>query len=276
MGDRPHGYARYKLDGCRCYTCGFAVAQYRDAREHAVRRGLWQPFVDADPVRLHLRNLQACSMGLRAIAAAAHVDRKRLQAVLNGRPERGTPPQSQVRPELAVAVLQVEATLDTMAPSTVINAAGTRRRLQALVFAGWPQSHLAAALGMSPGNFSALIKTDHVLVRTARAVRDLYDRFWRANPLKAGVSSGSVTRAKNLAITNRWAPVGAWDDDTIDDPASVPSIGAKQLRMDAIAEDATFVMDTLGLTREHAAVRLGVTRSTVDAALSQVRRRAAA
>jgi plasmid maintenance system antidote protein VapI len=237
---------------------------------------LWQPFVDAEPVRLHLRNLQACSMGLRAVAAAAHVDRKRLQAVLNGRPERGTPPQNHIRPELAAAVLQVEATLDTMAPSTVINAAGTRRRLQALVFAGWPQAHLASALGMSPGNFSTLVKTDRVIVRTARAVRDLYDRFWRADPLRAGVPSGSVTRAKNLATAHRWAPVGAWDDDTIDDPAALPNIGAKTLRMDAVAEDTTFLINTLGMTREQAATRLGVTRDTVDASLSRVRRRDAA
>ncbi|WP_039942930.1 hypothetical protein, partial [Streptomyces himastatinicus] len=64
-GQRDHGYARYKLDGCRCYRCGWAKAQYDDAREQAMRRGQWQPFMDAEPVRTHLRQLQACGLGLR-------------------------------------------------------------------------------------------------------------------------------------------------------------------------------------------------------------------
>ncbi len=34
---RPHGYARYRLDGCHCYTCGWTVAHYNDAREHAMQ-----------------------------------------------------------------------------------------------------------------------------------------------------------------------------------------------------------------------------------------------
>lgn len=55
MSSRRHGYARYKLDGCRCYVCGYAAAQHNDAREHAIRRGQWQPFVDAGPVRQHLQ-----------------------------------------------------------------------------------------------------------------------------------------------------------------------------------------------------------------------------
>jgi hypothetical protein len=28
--ERPHGYARYKLDNCRCYTCAQAVADLYD------------------------------------------------------------------------------------------------------------------------------------------------------------------------------------------------------------------------------------------------------
>ncbi|MDX3232921.1 hypothetical protein [Streptomyces sp. ME19-01-6] len=220
--ERLHGYARYRLDGCRCYTCGWAVAQYNDAREHAIRRGQWQPFVDAEPVRQHIRNLQSCDMGLRAIATAANVDRKRLQAVLNGRPERGTPPQAQVRPAFAAAVLAVEPTLDNLGGKTVINAAGASRRLQALVAAGWPQHHLAARLGMTDGNFGATLHRDHVIVQTGRAVRSLYDELWRADPREHGVDNQAYSRARNHAASRQWAPVGAWDDDTIDDPAAFP------------------------------------------------------
>ncbi|MFF5001747.1 hypothetical protein ACFY3G_02870 [Streptomyces phaeochromogenes] len=222
MSSRPHGYARYRLDGCRCYTCGWAVAQYNDAREHAMRRGEWQPWTDAQPVREHVRRLQACAMGLRAIAAAAHVDRKRLQSILGGRPERGTGPQEKVRPALAAAVLAVEPTLDNLAATTVIGATGTTRRLQALVAGGWPQEHLGHKIGVSPGNFSRLVEAPTVIVRTVRAVRGLYEECWRADPLEHGASQGGITYAKRRAAQAGWAPVGAWDDESIDDPAAFP------------------------------------------------------
>ncbi|MCF3101479.1 hypothetical protein IPZ58_07785 [Streptomyces roseoverticillatus] len=220
--NRPHGYARYKLDGCRCYPCGWAVAQYNDARDHAIRRGQWHPYMDAEPVRQHIRNLQECGLGLRSIAVAAGVDRKRLQAVLNGRPERGTPPQAQVRPALATAVLAVEPSPDNLPDATVINAVGTTRRLQALVAAGWPQHYLAIRLHMTDSNFSATLRRDRVMVRTARAARSLYDELWRADPHEFGVDNQAYSRARNHAASRRWAPVNCWDEDTIDNPATFP------------------------------------------------------
>ncbi|MDR3036159.1 MAG: hypothetical protein LBV78_24215 [Kitasatospora sp.] len=222
MSDRPHGYARYKLDGCRCYTCGWAVAQYNDAREHAMRRGTWQPYVDATPVRDHIRALQACGMGLRTIAAAANVTRRRLQSIVTGRTHRGTGPQQQVRPALAAAVLAVEPSLNLIAASTPIDPTGTRRRLQALVTLGWPQAQLAAALGMTPANFGAMVRRPNVLARRARQVRDLYAELWQADPRAHGVAPQPYSRARNQGTANGWAPPSAWDDDRIDDPTAFP------------------------------------------------------
>lgn len=222
MSARPHGYARYRLDGCRCYVCVLARSRYDENRAKAITAGTWQPWVDADPVRVHIRHLQSCDMGLRAIATAANLDRKRLQAVLNGRPERGTPPQKQVRPAIAAAVLAVEPTLDTLGGSTVIDATGTRRRLQALGARGWPQHHLAVRLGMTDSNYGETRDRDRVIVRTARAVRGLYDGLWRLDPREHGVDARAFSRARNHAAAERWAPGGAWDDDTIDDPAAFP------------------------------------------------------
>lgn len=274
--ERDHGYARYKLDGCRCYICGFAVAQYNDAREHAIRRGQWIPFVDAQPVREHLRNLQACGLGLRRIAEASGVDRQRLQGILLGRPERGTGPQKQVRPALATAVLAVQPSLDVLGSATPIDATGTHRRLQALVCAGWPQHHLAAALDMTDQNFSTLLDRTKVLVRTARATRALYDLRWRADPRENGVDNQAYSRALNHAGRHGWAPVGAWDDDTIDDPAAVPDLGSGVSRTAALAEDATWLIESNGYTRQTAAERLGATKSAVEQALSRTARNAAA
>lgn len=269
MSGRDHGYARYKLDGCRCNRCGWAVAQYNDAREQAMRRGTWQPWTDATPVREHLKRLQGCQLGLRSIAAAAGVDRKRLQAITTGRTERGTGPQEKVRPALAAAILAVEPTLDNLGAATVIGSTGTRRRLQALIVAGWPQGQLAVRLGMTPANFGTTLRGERVVVRTARAVKALYDDLWNTDPAAGGASPGGVTRARRYAAARRWAPVGAWDDDTIDDPSAVPALGGKGLRRAAIVEDARFLAKQ-DFTREQAAARLGVSKFYLDQAYRRV------
>lgn len=220
-GGREHGYARYRLDGCRCYVCGYACSRYRENRAKAIIAGSWQPWVDAEPVRVHVRTLQSCSMGLRAIAAAAGVDRKRLQAVLNGRPERGTGPQEKVRPELAAALLAVEPTLGYLGGAVPVDATGTHRRMQALVAMGWPMARLAARLEVTPGNFSMLMARDQVLVRTVRLARGVYDELWNQDPRAHGVDNQAYSRALHHAASRGWPPVGAWDDDTIDDPSAV-------------------------------------------------------
>ncbi|MFD3917177.1 hypothetical protein [Streptomyces sp. NPDC058603] len=222
MNTRPHGYARYRLDGCRCYICGYARSQYDENRTKAIIAGTWQPYVEAEPVRFHVRDLQSCGMGLRTIAARATIDRQRLQAVVNGRPERGTGPQSRVRRVLAAAVLAVEPTLDNLAPSTLISPLGTRRRAHALVAVGWPQHYLAHHLGMAPGNFGTMLQREHVFVRRALAMRRAYDDLWQLGPAEHGATAAGITRARTYAAERRWAPVGAWDDDTIDDPAAFP------------------------------------------------------
>lgn len=222
MSNRPHGYARYRLDGCRCYVCGYAVSQYNENRDKAIIAGTWHPWTDAEPVRVHIRHLQSCGMGLRAIAAAAGVNRKQLQHILNGRPERGTGPQEKLRPALAAAVLAVEPTWDNLAVGVVISSVGTVRRLQALCVAGWSQERLAVELGMTAQNLSRLINADTVIVRTARRVRDLYDRLWNTDPASVGAAPADISWSKSRAAHEGWAPVGAWDEETIDDPAAHP------------------------------------------------------
>lgn len=267
MTARPHGtYARYKLDGCRCYPCAGAASDYRANRERAIAYGTWQPFVDAEPVRRHIRALQSCGMGLRRIAEAAGVDRKRLQVVLTGRPERGTPPQKRIRPAIAAAILAIQPTLDLLGDRTVIDATGTRRRLQALVATGWSISKLADRLGWTPANLARLIKSERTIVATARAVRALYDELWNhAPPEDTHRDRIAASRARNYARANGWVPPLAWDDDRIDDPDARPDLGAETSRTDALAEDVYELITRHGCTPEAAAQRLGITVGYVKA-----------
>ena len=220
---RQHGTrAKYVMEGCRCRRCRHANREAHRQTTRLLAYGQWNPYVDAEPVRVHIRYLQACGMGLRAIAAAAAVERKRIQAVLNGRTERGTGPQEQFRPAVAAAVLAVEPTLENLAPSTPISPVGSRRRVHALVAVGWPQQYLAEHLGISPGNFGQMLARENVLVYRALAIRAMYEALWRTDPAEHGATATGIARAREYAAERGWAPPAAWDDDTIDDPAAFP------------------------------------------------------
>lgn len=219
---RNHGtYARYRLDGCRCYPCAAACSEYRLNRERAIAYGTWNPWTPAEPVRQHIRALQEFGIGLRRIAEAAEVDRKRLQAVLSGRTERGTGPQDKLRPAIAAAILAVEPSLDLLGDKTVIDASGLRRRLQALVTIGWSQAKLAERVGWTPNNFTILMRQSQTIAGTARKVWALYDELWnQAPPEDTHRDKIAASRARNYAKARGWLPPMAWDDDLIDVPDS--------------------------------------------------------
>lgn len=224
MTTREHGtYVKYKLDGCRCYPCCYAEAQYRNNRSRAIAYGTWQPYVDAEPARTHVRTLGEFGIGWMRLAQLANVPRGTVSKLLYGDPRRGMAPSKRLLPKNAAALLAVEPTLDNLGAAALIDGTGTRRRLRALVAAGWPQARLAGQLGLNPSNFGTTLHGERqVRVGTARATVALYDQLWRADPRERGVDNQAYSRARNHAASCQWAPVGAWDDDTIDDPAAFP------------------------------------------------------
>ncbi|MFB4320645.1 hypothetical protein [Actinomadura sp. 21ATH] len=220
---RPHGYARYRLDGCRCYTCAAAVHAYDQHRARAIAYGTWHPFVDAEPARAHVRALLAAGLGTRSIAAAAGVPRQSIQYLLRGRPRGGgpaQPPPERIRPATAAAILSVDLTLDRLPPATRIDATGTRRRVHALAVAGWPHAQVAAHIGTARGNLTAAIKQPRVTVATALKVRAACRALWGLDPASHGVAPHRVEATRRRAQQAGWAPLAAWDD--IDDPAERP------------------------------------------------------
>ena len=267
---RKHGaYVKYKLDGCRCYPCCFADSEYRRNRERAIAYGTWQPYVDAEPVRIHVRSLMEFGIGWKRIAALAGVPTGVVTKLLYGCPERHMGPSKQIRPKNAIALLAVEPSLDSLGSVVAIDATGTRRRLQALICAGWPKAQLAKRLEMQPNNFGNVLTRPQVTVRTVRAVMRLYDELWSADPREHGVDNQAYSRARNHAASRQWAPVGAWDDDTIDDPASTPDLGTQVTRQEAVVEDASWLIEKQGYTRQQAADRLGVDKGYLNKAFSR-------
>jgi hypothetical protein len=96
----------------------------------------------------------------------------------------------------------------------VIPAIGTRRRVQALAWMGWPNWAVAERIGYPPGTLTAVIYRDVVSVRMATRVRAVY-----------GELSGQPGPSKHAAVKARRngnAPPAAWDDGEIDDPKARP------------------------------------------------------
>ncbi|MFG3476429.1 hypothetical protein ACGF3K_14355 [Streptomyces sp. NPDC047980] len=219
---RPHGNTKYHLEKCRCLVCTHGARDYESNRYRAIAYGRWHPFVDAEPVRQHIRALGEFGIGWIRTAKLAGVSTGGVSKILYGDRRRGLAPTKRVRPETALKILAVEPTLANLGARTPIDGTGTRRRLQALVAMGWPQSALARRLGMNRSNFGRTIVSELVAAGTARAAIALYDELWRLDPTAHGTADHRAAAARAYAADRGWPPVGAWDDDQIDDPAGFP------------------------------------------------------
>lgn len=222
IADHQHGtHACYVLDCCRCLPCASANSNYESARARRAAYGR-AAYVDAGPARAHVQALAAAGMGWKRVARLAGVSTGAMSKLLYGTPGRG--PSQRIRPAAEERILAVTA--DRLADGAVVDGTGTRRRLQALVVAGWSQNRLAARLGMLATNLGPVILGQREpTAATARAVAALFEELWDTPPAAAtGYQRAGIARARAHAAQKGWAPAQAWDDDTIDDPAARPNL----------------------------------------------------
>ncbi|MEV8548367.1 hypothetical protein AB0L04_00730 [Streptomyces glaucescens] len=260
-GEPPHhrNLTCYVNYGCRLPECADRYREWNRNRATAKRAGQWQPHVDAEPVRHHLRKLEEHGISIRQAATLAGVGARSLHPLFT-RPIRHT-----VRPEIAAAVLAIDP---EQATPTRIDATGTARRIEALVADGWPMANLADHLGVYRSYVHALIRRHEdgqkILASTAAKVAAGYDHLAGKRPAKHGIKQRQIKQARNLAASRRWAPTSYWATrmDVIDDPDFEPLYGVT--RREIIAQDAAWVMRTTGLDRHATAQRLGVDKSYLD------------
>jgi hypothetical protein len=214
--ERPHGYARYKLNRCRCNTCRAAVSAYNRKTAMATTAGTWQPYTDAEPVRQHVRAAKAAGIGWRRVAELAGVPRSTVKQLLYGKP--GRPPTRQIRPAVAERLLAVHFGPWALADGALVAATGVRRRIQALAWLGWSLSEQARRIGWSVGNYATLLERPQVTRATADKVCALYEQL----SMIPAADGYSATRSRNLAAARGWLPPLAWDDDNIDEPKARP------------------------------------------------------
>lgn len=190
-GSRAHGYARYRLDGCRCHVCGWARSEYDRRRDQAIRDGAWQPFVDIAEARAHIARLQAIGYGDRSIAALAGVERRVVGDIRLGRrrdSSRGNPPLARVRAATAASILAVDPTSDQLPDGALTDAAPTWVLIDDLLRRGWSKAAIAREAGLGR---SIQLRRERVTVRNARRIERVHE---------AATSRGlDVTEVEHLA-----------------------------------------------------------------------------
>lgn len=192
--------------------CGNHYQRWR-ARQKGYGR-FTSMYVEAGPVLEHLHRLHRNGIGLRTLASASGVSRRALQRLTARKPHEPGAPTKVLR-STAEAVLAVEVVQP--APAALIPEIGTRRRLQALVALGWPQTMIAKELGIEATNLSRMVhgRCERVTSARAIAVDELYRR-WEMTP-------GPSSRARIQAANYQWAPPLAWDENALDDADATPS-----------------------------------------------------
>lgn len=216
--------ACYFQHRCGCTDC----LKAQNAREALRRRqkayGTYtRGYVDAEPVREHLNYLRANGMGARTIESIAGIPRITIAGIIWGRP--GQQPAKKVRPTTASKLLAVQPKLELLADHAIIDARGTRRRLQALARCGWTAPALTArsATPITATALARLFTADRVTARNARLVVALYDAVWDQQPPMATPTQRAMSqRTADRARRRHWAVPLAWDDiDTDEKPAPV-------------------------------------------------------
>jgi DNA-binding Xre family transcriptional regulator len=265
-----HGTRGCYLRDCDRPECAEAHHDYLAGRKRQIAYGRWDPYADAEPVRLHLKELEAAA-GVTAsqAAAVAGVSHTRVIELMQGKVKR-------IRHDKAEKLLAMTVESARQRDCLLADATGTVRRLQSLMAYGWTRPMLAAALGISKQCLAELLTRRRVQEKTRRAVRELYDRDIRP-PVVTARDRTESERTRRDALAAGWAPPLAWDDEEIDDPAAQSHgviIPGRRKGSVVLAQVADLAV--IGVTdRAEVADRLSISKDALDKALSRAARRAA-
>ncbi|MEU1043895.1 hypothetical protein ABZ400_01910 [Streptomyces sp. NPDC005897] len=253
-------YTDYK---CRLPECVQRYNNWQRNRLRARADGTWQPFIDATPTREHLLKLYEAGLTPHRVSVLTGIDWNTIRLYTRAAPKQGRGMIRQTTPEIQAKILAIRGEQPAL-PGRV-DPTGTRRRIQALVATGWPLRELGPHIGIKPDNVRRILKRGNTVYgTTAQATLNAYETLRRSHPRKHGVSEIGIARALRHASHQKWAPPKYWDrhPGCIDDPHFEPMY--RLTRREIVAQDANWIMTTVGLNRETAAARLGVSKAYID------------
>lgn len=222
-------------------------------------------YTEAEPVRQHVLLLNEAGITVNRISELAGLSSNWIvQNYLAGYNRRGR--KRRTRTDIAAKILAIDP--ETALPG-MVNPTGTRRRIQALVAAGWPLAHIATQAGIAPQNMTVILARPRLRSVTVTAFAGAYDVMARKNPLRNGVTRQASNRARNRAASANWPPPRYWArfPGAINDPHFTPEYGLTKPQR--LAEEAVWMVTVAGVPRTEAATRLGLTFGEVDEALAR-------
>lgn len=198
---------------CRCDLCtrGNRLAGVRRKRAHAAGIDV---LVGADTLVPHIRKLVASKMSQTLIARRAGVSQTTISYLLNGKIQS-------CQHDKAVGILAVQpGEFDEKAERPAL---GATRRVRALYATGHGRDGISAVCGVAPCTIGQIANCRYGLIdgRTDAAIRLAYRLL--------ADTRGTSWKARQRAQSMGWAPVGAWDDEALDDPQGKPDFGNSDL-----------------------------------------------
>ncbi|MFC7641494.1 helix-turn-helix domain-containing protein [Streptosporangium lutulentum] len=167
--------------------------------------------VDAAPVRRRINELRR-TMSLQDLANQSGLTRVTITKIQYGKQAgvlRGTA-------EKIFAVTPMNG------KNMLIDATGSRRRVQALTAMGWTSDEISVRIGQQNGstrtNLTDVLNNPRVTRGLADSIIAVYAEMSAQKPL---MGFGN-RRAKARAQRRKWAPPPAWGGANIDDPAARP------------------------------------------------------
>ncbi|NUP18353.1 MAG: hypothetical protein HOZ81_20170 [Streptomyces sp.] len=205
---RGNGAPGYR-EPCKCEPCHKAMRRGR--KQHHVNRQLGRPgLIDAAPARQRLNQLTP-TMTWGQICEATGCESRNLQLIADGR-------RTQIRRSTHDRIMAVK--LQAPAPGKYVDSTGLCRRLRALRAIGWSALAIAEKASSAEARIQKICSGTQPTVRQVLAEKLL--KVYAELSQTPAPTGRSATRTKRHAAANGWAPPGAWDDDTIDDPEALP------------------------------------------------------
>jgi hypothetical protein len=213
--------------GCDHFEHRLVHAQYETNRRRQIAYGRWEPYVDAEPARQHVKWLMGQGVPFAKILPIY----PNVAALVYGRPAIGQPPTQRIRPDAERALLAIQPTLDMLGDHARIDAAGTHRRMQGLMALGHPLAELARRLKTGPHPLRQILRDSTVTVRFYRRMVALHEELSMVRP-----QGWVADKTRRWAEGQGFLPPLAWDDSLIDLPAA--DLEAELDRRVAVMDDA--------------------------------------
>lgn len=193
----------YRTHGCGCDKCVTRNREQGRMERKKVAYGRTTPLVDATPIRNYLWILSG-EMSIRAISRATGLTQATVQRIYHGDTKR-------LHQATANKIMAIED--PALLPSSLIDATGTHRRMQALAVMGWSLAEVSRRAGLEYQWGGRLLRQETVRADTAERIAGVYRELWSTPaPTVTGVQRMQVAKTKQFAARHGWVGPLHWNN----------------------------------------------------------------